>query len=80
MHADEPNSLPTVKDCVTHYRFESCSLLKCCTAFLHLMRLTFFFTLFLSFCLYFSDPSQQPPDVHPQLPKCGVEHHGEPQN
>lgn len=75
MHADEPNSLPTVKGCVAHYHFESCSLHKCSTSFLHLMRLTFF-TLYL----YFSDPSQQPPDVHPQLPKCCVEHHGEPQN
>lgn len=43
MHADEPNSLPTVKDCVTHYRFESCSLPKCCT---------FFFTLFLSVSIF----------------------------
>lgn len=53
MHADEPNSLPTVKDCVTHYRFESCSLHKCSTPFLHLMRLTFFtLSLFLSVSIF----------------------------
>ena len=31
-------------------------------------------------CFLPLDPSKQPPDVHPQLPKRGVEHHGEPED
>ena len=38
------------------------------------------FLMSVFFVCLFSDSSQQPPDVHPQLPERGVEHHGEPQN